>query len=306
MENEEKEVMVTLFNGEEWPEDDAFLAENGEYGRNDHMIETYEGNEYDEDMAGVRWSCVGAGHYYNYYRESVVTLGSGQEVSEHWADDNTHYCDSCGGRFMDEDYNHNHDCCNDCVGDTGMIHCYSTDVLEFYNLVEPTKKDFPYTLGVELEVEEIREYSGDVCEMFSGEAILKEDGSLDDGFEIVTRPAPYLHHRDTIWTEDKLKQMREWGGRSFRTSSCGLHVHVGRKGLTSLQIAKAVCFMNSPDNRAFIKAVAQRDPQEWASITAEKYLDKKTLNADERYVGLNLCKQHTVEFRIFKGTIPAG
>lgn len=227
------------------------------------------------------------------YEEDYFTCESCDSVlhNDHYAMDGVCYaCDE--SRAEDED---------DAV--TRSIHEYDEDVLSHYSAV-PVAKDEKrrYTLGVELEIEDMRDYAYDVCEELEGMAILKNDGSLHRGFEVVTVPAPYSWHVGDMWTEERLRRWSQrYGGRSFNTQTCGLHIHVGRSWLTPLQIAKTMVFINNPDNLRFIELVAQRDISRWASQKPTDW--SNTGKGRDKYEALRTTKGPTVEFRIFKGTL---
>ena len=160
----------------------------------------------------------------------------------HWFD-----CQDCEAITNNEDYAGD-GCCSECLeqreanerersdnGD-GLIDSYSADA--------PNKRfgTGPNYLGVELEVEVKGGYSiGQPAriakEKLGDFVILKSDGSLSNGFEIVTCPASLDEQR------------KRWGAfldcpppslRSFNTDTCGLHVHCsrneGRTMLTKAQI----------------------------------------------------------------------
>ena len=126
------------------------------------------------------------------------------------------------------------------------------------------------------------------------------DGSLDDGFELITQPMGLDTLRE-LWAR-VLNSRAVRNLRSHDTTTCGLHVHVSRAGLSQLTIAKAVCFLNADTTDRFITLLARRD--------GNGYCKKKTANAVrasdrtsyDRYERLNLTNPHTVEFRIFRGT----
>ena len=60
---------------------------------------------------------------------------------------------------------------------------------------------------------------------------IKHDGSLDEGFEMVTHPMTLEYHcRDFPWQELTQKAV-SLGYRSHQTSTCGLHIHVSRRSL---------------------------------------------------------------------------
>ena len=123
---------------------------------------------------------------------------------------------------------------------------------------------------------------------------LKEDGSLSNGFEIVSHPHSY---------EESKKLWANMSGSapmtSHKSGECGFHVHVSRESLTRLQIQKMVVFVNAPENGALIDKIAQR--------TGNGYCAKKQAvigrcgQSSSRYEAINLCNSKTVEFRIFRG-----
>lgn len=228
----------------------------------------------------------------------------------HCADD-YFTCRRCDGQF------HHDDCgddgyCQSCWDEQleeqeeerGPIREYSYNVLNALSAFGP-RGTVQY--GVELEVETPGGARDDLAEeviSVIGEdfVVLKEDGSLDHGFEIVSAPAPLNIHKarwDTLFEwHDKRRKLR-----SYDTNTCGMHVHISRAGLTQLQIGRMLVFLHNPDNAQFVKHIAQRNPERWASFAAKKkHVDAKRQDGD-RYVALNLRPRYTVELRIFKGTL---
>ena len=137
-----------------------------------------------------------------------------------------------------------------------------------------------------------------VGQVFDDFVIIKRDGSLRCGFEICTRPASIKEHR------------AQWK-RFFAASgqipiqildSCGLHVHVARRGLSDLTVAKIVCFVNAYHNRRFIRCIAGRSENTFAQIKKKKMTNASVCSGD-RYEAVNICCSETIEFRLFKGTL---
>lgn len=168
----------------------------------------------------------------------------------------------------------------------------------------------PIWFGIELEVEvksgsDTNEMATKCKELLGEFAIIKSDGSLNDGFEMVTRPASLEVHRER-WV--KFMEGRPKGIRSWETTTCGMHVHLTRRGrdsepiMTDLTVAKIVMFVNSPRNKAFIVDIAGRDADRWAKMQDKESLPK-ALRAIERYEAVNLLNKRTIEFRIFRGTL---
>lgn len=163
--------------------------------------------------------------------------------------------------------------------------------------------------GVELEVECVSRDPEDVAaalhaEVNGGEfaraVFFEQDGSLNSGFEMITQPMSLPGLRNMFgFLRDKPELLR--GVRSHKTDSCGLHVHVGRSGLSNLTIARCVTFVNDPGNDAFIQALARRYNTGYCRVV-EKSLDTAHLPGDRREA-VNLTNRDTIEFRIFRGSL---
>lgn len=164
-----------------------------------------------------------------------------------------------------------------------------------------------------------------------GFAKAETDGSLDNGFEIITGYTGLDVHEKT-WRA--LADVRE-GLESHDTDTCGLHVHVDKAGMTPLHMAKLCTFVNDPVNRELMTTVARRyadaDSHGYAKFyTRENWLEHAAFAAREyrshrqfrskgdrfeygrfatsrfwsdRYSALNFNNEHTVEFRMFRGTL---
>ena len=127
----------------------------------------------------------------------------------------------------------------------------------------------------------------------------EEDGSLSHGFEIISNPMGLDTHTE-FWqwlNDDSLVK----GLRSHDTSTCGLHIHINKSALTTMQIDKMNVFINHPDNAELIKKVSRRYSTGYARI-GEKQLGKAH-SSYERYEAFNITNTKTVELRIFKGTL---
>jgi len=194
--------------------------------------------------------------------------------------------------------------------------------------------------GVELEVEvragDVEEYAAKVLSLLPKKVIVKRDGSLTRGFEIVSGPAVLMWHR-TGWDP-----LFEWNDRErvllshdAPKATCGLHVHASRGPLGGLQIAKMVHFLHAPENRRFVEILSGRPAGHFQDYLTPKgwFLGAKdvkwgglndgdrnavrlvqtnrptgqefwSLRRDgHRYTALNLTNYDTIEFRLFRGTM---
>jgi len=172
------------------------------------------------------------------------------------------------------------------------------------------KSPFGVFLGVELEVEVARDYSrqdkaADVSDVFGSFAITKHDSSIAHGFEICSSPASLDYHT-LAWNrffndEDTLD-----GLRAFNTKTCGIHIHISRAPLSSLQIGKMVVFIHNPENRKFIQRIAQRESNRYNNyVDGRKLTDATPKNCVkfQRHTAVNLLNPATVEIRIFKSNL---
>ena len=132
-----------------------------------------------------------------------------------------------------------------------------------------------------------------------------KNGKEYAGFEIVSCPADIDEHRKRWALFDKMENhdmLRAWD-----TETCGLHVHVSRNSLTLLQIGRIIAFVNHPVNRHFIQKIAGRSESKYCKNHHKKLADSlhpEQGNYDEkRRVAVNVQNEHTIEFRIFRGTV---
>lgn len=182
---------------------------------------------------------------------------------------------------------------------------------------EPLGEKGPY-YGAELEtqlkassplsLEEAAQQTLDTLNSGYGDeefAYLKEDSSIEGGsphtgkgtFEIVTQPATLQVHKEQ-WTPFFANPPK---GLISHDANAGLHIHVGRKGLSTLGIGKMVYFINHPANKELLTKLARRESPRWAAMDPTKK-PKDVRSRGSRYVALNLLPTHTIEFRLFRGT----
>lgn len=118
----------------------------------------------------------------------------------------------------------------------------------------------PLFLGIELEVERKKDTPKRIEHMVAADLgmdymILKGDGSLDNGFEIVTAPATLRYHLQA-WDkffENSAKHLNSW-----ISTRCGMHIHMTRKAFTPMHLGKLIAFFNNNENRDFITSIAGR------------------------------------------------
>ena len=225
-------------------------------------------------------------------------------------DGNVFECDDCGETYWSE-----HDCSaydND-EGYSSYIHSYSyRPQTHFFG----TDK---FHMGFELEVEARNTTRSEGAEIahtqFGDRAYLKEDGSLSDGFEIVTHPHT-LDMYQTSFPWDTLNKLQRVGMRSWNTRTCGLHVHVSRKAFhvkngMFTDIVKTqgheLRFMKLIyDNQRMVERIAGRSNNSYATFSDKNKLVSKVKYGTQengRYSAINTENDATLEVRVFKGSL---
>ncbi len=142
-------------------------------------------------------------------------------------------------------------------------------------------------------------------------AYVKEDGSLQDGFEIVTHPLSWR------WWQQHKKELdpvfdlaRTHGARSYYSGRCGLHVHVSRTAFRGAGLHDYKFSQLFLDQR-FALRVSRRDEgdlHQWAaprnrSSYSLARICKDKIRDSSRYMSINLTNGSTYEVRIFRGTM---
>lgn len=154
---------------------------------------------------------------------------------------------------------------------------------------------------------------------------MKHDGSLNCGFEMVSHPMRLEYHMKNMPWKEIFDTVKSYGYKSHDTDTCGLHIHVGRKGIGSLENVQKIVFLVEKhwDNllkftrrkRCNIEEWADRDSNcDWISESFERsynifnMIDRAKNDIDPwstrtRYTAVNRCNGNTIEFRVFRGTL---
>ena len=196
--------------------------------------------------------------------------------------------------------------CLDCAPRDYRIQNYSAQVEDMLEFKATKVKENPLYFGIELEYEsaekmrKTRIYTGN---KLKNHALMKSDGSLRDGVEIVSCPAEFDIHKP--YYKSFLDDLPDNITVSSRT---GMHVHISRKALSPLQEGRIIDFMNRDDNQNFIRKIAMRPSNTYQRAHHHTFRHalavRKAFNAGEssyypKYANLNLGKRWTLEFRIF-------
>lgn len=191
-----------------------------------------------------------------------------------------------------------------------------------------------HTFGVEVEVDDGHDRDQLIYELdqLNLPIYQKTDGSLHySGVEIISHPGSLLWHMYSMRWAEVFRLCRKFGYDSDKTTTCGLHIHVGRAtlGRTRQQrlatAAKLVLLVNALWDKGLVKFTRRYDGElnNWAprphlptamklyaQVNGDDAAIRQALAAggqdgdhDDRYTAVNLTNDNTVEFRIFKGTL---
>jgi hypothetical protein len=272
------------------------------------------------------------------FGEEVCPKCQKEIYEDHGGEDNFFHCPACesmeilddsgyynGSRYCQHCYDGNVGTCDECGqeywGDDGH-YCPDQEVSHLINSYSYKPRPYffgtaSYHMGFELEVESDGNSIRDAAEVVSnalGERIyLKEDGSLSQGFEIVTHPHSldeYQQHFD--W--DALKSLRRMGFRSWDTSTCGLHVHVSRSAFGNPNTRRDIVKVQAHELR-FMKLIYDNDRQisrlagrksTYATFQDKGHLVEKVKYGHQengRYAAINSENSETLEVRVFRGSL---
>lgn len=230
-----------------------------------------------------------------------------------------HRCESCDRIIHDNNANWHNDLpyCD---------HCYEeidSDEIEEYSY-KPTplfRGDGSRFFGVELEIDEGGKDNDNAYRLKNigngqlENIYIKSDGSLDEGLEIVSHPMTLDYHMNEMNWEGVMKEAVNLGYRSHQTSTCGLHIHVNRNAFGDNQseqeeaISKILFFIEKHWSEMFqFSRRSSYNMNRWSARfgfekTGKEILDKAKSGSNGRYVAVNLNNYHTIEFRLFRGTL---
>lgn len=208
--------------------------------------------------------------------------------------------------------------CEDCApNNSGILDYNEKPDPEFYG------EHSHLHMGVELEIDGSCDVSDFVSEAATPEIYFKEDGSLTAGesVEIVSHPCTLDYHKG-LW-DKVIKTAKDYGFTSHDAGTCGLHVHIDREYLGEFDTERdytTACIVMLFDKfwGQLVRFSRRTEGQleRWCERTGleltkadmsapEKVADKlqDKANNEGRYKAVNLQNSHTVEFRLFRGTL---
>lgn len=187
-------------------------------------------------------------------------------------------------------------------------------------------------IGVELEIDQGGENHAKAVKITSAlgypanesnEFKCTHDGSLDNGFEIISMPATYHWHITNYNWEAGMEKARELGYYSHNGGTCGLHFHVNRdyfeEAFENPHKSLVILLAN---NRNWLEKFSRRRDFKYCQFkdggckfqpeffksgwevaeNTERILDR-ILGDCGHYSALNIGGNATIEFRFIRGTL---
>lgn len=289
------------------------------------------------------WVCTDCGRaYITGEQETELYLHDGRRICRNCADRHTFVCPDCGERYHRAS-GHTHErvmYCPRCESRhrpvrviTGYHHYNNnTPVWVFRSLKEvDVFKDL--FMGIELEIDGGGENNNKAIQITtalgysaqdSNEFKCTTDGSLNDGFEIISMPATYEYHLTKYDWDAGMKKAASLGYSSHDANTCGLHIHVNRSYFTqSIENPETSTVLLMCNNRGWLEKFSRRTRWGYCDFKGDrrtfKVEDFKTTNRQNDSTETVLrsivsdCHGHgcmvnfgnhaTIEFRLFRGTL---
>lgn len=135
----------------------------------------------------------------------------------------------------------------------------------------------------------------EVQDFMGQDIIIKHDGSIGYGFEIVSAPATFEVHQE-IWEKFFNTFLKT---KKLKTAfNCGMHIHINKSSLSLLQMGKFLNFIYAQDNRNFIRHISGRESP-YASLKLNKNITDIKKNNHSKYEAINYKGKNTIEIRTF-------
>lgn len=291
--------------------------------------DNFDPHELVEQGSSV-WLCDSCDDQHSYcddcstltHNDDLTSVTWSSSVCENCREDTYSWCDSHDG------YYHNSEGCSSCDEDEyesdTLINDYSYRPSPTFFLggsrVSCNEPKHVSVTGFELEMEAVEcsvsEGAELANELYQESCYLKHDGSLSDGFEMVSHPLTRAYI-DSVFNFDGLKELSKLGMRSAQTRTCGLHVHINRGFFTGRETSFyrfLSMFNNNSDQWRKLAGRSTSTYSRWTDeetenmfkytrgLSKERTTGSRSINND-RYVAINMQPRETVELRFFKGTL---
>jgi len=231
--------------------------------------------------------------------------------------DNSYFtCESCGA--LQPNYNYGGSC-SSCGYSSEYCECNYHYDFKFHSTNHETRYNGNILYyGIELEVGSFEHTDSvlSVIRKWSPEyAMVTEDCSIYDnhdvrcGGEIVMQPCTYNWYIDNKQQiKDMFSRLKDAGYRSYKTGSCGIHIHMCKDAFSTNHLYKFIKMIY--EHREFTEFVSQRNGRgmNWCKLSNENNEDSYKYKAEnkssnDKCSAVNLIHNKTLEVRIFRGTL---
>ena len=253
----------------------------------------------------------------------IITLANGKTICRNAFEYGDYfYCEDC------EEYSHiDYACwsegeemyyCEDCIDNhkSQYISGYHDHDYEdeFRMTSEDEENDNKLFFGMELEIEANHRNKHDNLASAilnqTDDFVFEHDGSLNNGFEIISMPFSRNYMKETL--EDTLKDMlKTINNYNYEgKNTCGLHFHVSYEAIRSIpNLLKIVEYYK--EELTILSRREESSLNKWSPFYTKNFDKEEITNSmieeivddyQSRYHAINLDNNYTVEFRIFKST----
>lgn len=263
------------------------------------------------------YECADCDTWFNSNQESYGENTGGECVCESCYEQYGR-CERCEEIFNSDDLEYidgNNYCehCENSIRHNRIIRKYDYNPPRF--LFDKMPWENTIFLGIELEVEcrsnmDNEDMASKVIKWLEKNNVqdrvyIKEDGSLNNGFEIVFMPSTLqaLHKRFPM--RKFLAYLKKLGLSSHEHGTCGLHVHVSRSKLTARDLWAGKLFFFKCRSQ-LVKFSGREDSEEGLNYCKfDSLIPRDGISQDYgRYSAFNTsASRHTVELRLFRGTL---
>lgn len=290
----------------DWVDNDDIITMHNTYGRESRRLLC-------GDCAGRLGSqCADCEDW--HVGQDIIITADNRYICLRCYEENYFHCEHCGCVYHVGDMYGDGDeyLCTNCYAQRGTntIHAYGyMPKLRFSG-------SGPHYIGFELEIDrgDNREKCAGAIQEISENVYICDDGSLDDGMEIISHPGTIEFWQANKETIKKIQDTaRVYNFTSHDAKTCGLHFHVSRAPFSDAAIMRLIYLQE----KFWIKIYKfSRRTLESCNQWARRYADRipefreipeiyENAKSATRYCALNLKNTATIEFRIYRGTLNA-
>jgi len=324
--SDEVELIPCASCDSEHSPDDLASNRNGEKLCEDCRIYCERCEEFDYSdgsryVNGYGIYCEVCADNYTFWCESCEETYSDNHSSYEVADIGVYWCEGCchdNANWCDSCDQYNRDEC-ECDSGSRLINNYSYKPHPIFYGDDKNNLHFGIELEMEIRDNNLSDSASYIREMLGEFVYLKEDSSINSGgyrgFEMVSHPATldfFTNHKN-LWTSlDYLRRVHT--ARSWDAKSCGLHIHISRKGFKGgahTHRFLSLIYKNSDkmmklggrsSTYAKFNDVWQFDEYDRPYFTLKHKVAHPSRSMTERYSAVNTQNEHTLELRFFRGT----